>query len=120
MGSSGLRRPRGSSSARNGWRPELVAAIVVRMIHRYLLGDSRREAARLRRQARLWDPVAAALFERLQVGRGLRVLEVGPGQGSLHLTLRHLVGGPVDAVEPSLAFCQRLKRLCARTVWAPA
>ena len=48
--------------------------------YRYLLGDSRREAARLRAQARLWDPVAVALFDRLGVRRGSRVLEVGPGQ----------------------------------------
>jgi len=84
------------------------------MSYRYLLGDSRREAARLRAQARLWDPVAWGLFDRLGVGRGLRVLEIGPGQGSLHLELRRRVGGPVDAVERSAVFAKRLERLCAR------
>jgi SAM-dependent methyltransferase len=82
--------------------------------YRYLLGDSRREAARLRAQARLWDPTASALFDRLGVRRGWRVLEVGPGQGSLHLALRRRVGGPIDAVERSLPFAKRLARLCAR------
>ena len=82
--------------------------------YRYLLGDSRREAARLRAQARLWDPTAAALFDRLGVRRGWKVLEIGPGQGSLHLELRRRVRGPVDAVERSPVFCARLERLCAR------
>lgn len=82
--------------------------------YRYLLGDSRREAARLRFQARLWDPVSLALFDRLGVKPGWKVLEIGPGQGSLHLELRRRVRGPVDAVERSHAFASRLRRLCAR------
>ena len=64
------------------------------MKYRYLLGDSRREAARLRLQARLWDPVSLALFDRLRIRPGLRVLEVGPGEGSLHRELRRRVGRP--------------------------
>lgn len=82
--------------------------------YRYLLGDARTEAARLRAQATLWDPVAFALFDRLKVRRGWQVLEIGPGQGSLHLELRRRVQGPVDAVEPSAAFRARLRALCAR------
>jgi SAM-dependent methyltransferase len=79
--------------------------------YRYLLGDAAGEAARLRRQAELWDPVAHALFDRLRVRRGWKVLEVGPGQGSLHLELRRRVGGPVDAVERSDAFADRIADL---------
>jgi len=85
--------------------------------YRYLLGDSRREAARLRAQARLWDPVAHALFDRLAIRRGWKVLEIGPGQGSLHLELRRRVRGPVDAVERSPAFAARLRRLSRRDAW---
>jgi SAM-dependent methyltransferase len=81
---------------------------------RYLLGDSSVEAARLRAQARLWDPVAEALFDRVGVGRGSRVLEVGPGQGSLHLALRRRVHGPIEAVERSPIFAKRLRALCRR------
>jgi len=91
--------------------------------YRYLLGDRAREAARLRAQARLWDPASKALFDRLGVARGWRVLEIGPGQGSLHLELRRRVSGPIDAVERSAAFAARLRILTAKdgygagTIW---
>ena len=84
------------------------------MRYRYLLGDAAHEAARLRAQARLWDPVSIALFDRLGVGRGWKVLEIGPGQGSLHMALRRRVRGPVDAVERSPAFAARLRTLTRR------
>src|SRR5579859_4724224 len=90
-----------------------------RRSYRYLLGDSRGEAARLRNQARLWDPVSHALFDRLGVRRGWRVLEVGPGQGSLHLELRRRVEGPVDAVERSAPFAERLARITRRDRFGP-
>jgi SAM-dependent methyltransferase len=91
--------------------------------YRYLLGDSRREAARLEQQARLWDPTAHALFDRLKVARGWRVLEVGPGQGSLHMEIRRRVKGSVDAVERSKSFAAALRVRCSRdgygqgTIW---
>ena len=68
--------------------------------YKYLLGDNATESARLRAQARLWDPTALALFDRLRIRRGWRILEIGPGNGSLHCELRRRAGGPVDAVEP--------------------
>src|SRR5436190_7107700 len=82
--------------------------------YRYLLGDAKIEAARLRRQARLWDPVAHALFDRLQMRRKWKVLEVGPGQGSLHAELRRRVRGPVDAVERSAPFAARVAAIGAK------
>ena len=91
--------------------------------YRYVLGDNRRESARLRAQARLWDPTAFALFDRLRIRHGWRVLEIGPGQGSLHAELRRRVRGPVDAVEPSAVFRTRLDQIARRdglghgTVW---
>ena len=42
------------------------------------------------------------------------MLEVGPGQGSLHTELRRRVGGSVDAVERSAAFAAQVERLAAR------
>jgi SAM-dependent methyltransferase len=88
--------------------------------YEYVLGDSRREAARLRAQARLWDPVSHALFDRLGIKRGWRVLEVGPGQGSLHLELRRRVGGTVDAVERSPVFAADLETLTRRDGLGPS
>src|SRR5688572_27318770 len=85
-----------------------------RRSYKYLLGDTRREASRLRFQARLWDPVSLDLFDRIGVRRGWKVLEVGPGEGSLHLELRRRVGGPVDVVERSPVFTARLERACRR------
>ena len=82
--------------------------------YKYLLGDTTTEAARLRAQARLWDPVTLALFDRIGIRHGSKVLEIGPGQGSLHLELRRRVGGPVDAIEPSPAFRARLRTLARR------
>ncbi len=62
----------------------------------------------------MWDPTAHALFDRLKIRRGWKILEIGPGQGSLHLELRRRAHGPVDAVEPSTTFTRRLGALCAR------
>jgi SAM-dependent methyltransferase len=85
-----------------------------RSSYTYLLGDSRTETNRLRGQARLWDPTAHALFDRLNIRRGAKVLEIGPGAGSLHRELRRRVRGPVDAVEPSETFARSVDRLAAR------
>ncbi|HEY6361764.1 MAG TPA: methyltransferase domain-containing protein [Vicinamibacterales bacterium] len=85
-----------------------------RRTYTYLLGDAGREAARLRAQARLWDPVTLALFDRIGIRRSAHVLEIGPGQGSLHRELRRRAGGPVDAIEPSAPFRARLHALAAR------
>jgi SAM-dependent methyltransferase len=82
--------------------------------YRYLLGDAKREAGRLRGQAKLWDPVSHALFDRIGITPGWKILEIGPGQGSLHLELRHRARGPVDAVERSPAFTSRLKTITRR------
>src|ERR1035437_248778 len=76
--------------------------------YKYLLGDSRTEAQRLRDQSKLWDPVSLDLFDRLKIKRGWNVLEIGPGGGSLHKELRRRVHGPVDYVERSEKFADGL------------
>ncbi|HUR32766.1 MAG TPA: class I SAM-dependent methyltransferase [Vicinamibacterales bacterium] len=86
----------------------------------YVLGDHAREAARLRAQARLWDPVSHALFDRIGIRRGWKVLEIGPGQGSLHMELRRRVGGTVDAVERSGAFAAQIEKLARRDGLGPS
>src|SRR5688500_9393626 len=110
-------RVRPPASRRVGYRtpPEVSSCVAPRRrSYTYLLGDSRTETERLRAQARLWDPTAHALFDRLKMRRGMRVLETGPGAGSLHRELRRRVRGPVDAVEPSDTFASGLERLAAR------
>ena len=74
----------------------------------YILGDSDVERRRLVAQAALWDPVSHALFDRLGVAPGQRLLELGPGAGSLNLELRRRVNAPVDVVEQSPLFCETL------------
>jgi SAM-dependent methyltransferase len=76
----------------------------------YLLGDSLDEQHRLDVQATLWDPVSQALFDRIGVAPGWRVLEVGPGTGTLNMDLRHRVQGPTDVVEQSAAYRAVLTR----------
>lgn len=80
----------------------------------YLLGDSRAEAARLRVQAKLWDPVSHALFDRMRIRRGMKILEIGPGRGSLYTELRRRAHAPVDAVERSAPFADHVRRLAKR------
>jgi SAM-dependent methyltransferase len=87
--------------------------------YEYLLGDARRERARLRAQADLWDPVSHALFDRLGVKPGSRVLEIGPGPGSLHVELRRRVRGPIDAVERSPIFASQLATRIRRDGFGP-
>ena len=88
--------------------------------YEYVLGDTAHESARLRAQARLWDPVSHALFDRIGIRRGWQVLEIGPGQGSLHMDLRRRVGGTVDAVERSASFAARLEQLTRRDGLGPS
>lgn len=84
------------------------------MTTRYLLGHSPRETKRLAAQARLWDPVSHALFDRLRIRPGQRVLELGPGMGSLHAELRRRVRGPIDAVEQSPVYAEATAKRVAR------
>jgi len=86
----------------------------------YVLGDHAREVARLRAQARLWDPVSHALFDRIGIRRGWKVLEIGPGSGSLHMELRRRVGGTVDAVERSAVFASELEKSTRRDGLGPS
>ena len=74
----------------------------------YILGDSPDEWRRLQEQSALWDPVAFALFDRIGIRPGWRVLELGPGPGSLHVELRRRVEGSIDAVEQSAVFAAKL------------
>ena len=68
----------------------------------YLLGDSATEASRLRAQARLWDPTAHALFDRLKIRRGATRARNRPRRRvAAPRAAAPRARGPVDAVEPS-------------------
>ena len=90
-----------------------------RRAYRYLLGDSPRESNRLSSQAKLWDPTALELFDRIGVRPGWKVLEIGPGQGSILMELRRRIKGPVDVVERSPVFADAISRLIRRDGYGP-
>lgn len=82
--------------------------------YRYLLGDSKKETQRLKRQAALWDPESHKLFDQLKIRKKTKILEIGPGAGSLYFNLQYRTGVGVDFVERSQTFYlklhQKLKR----------
>ena len=55
--------------------------------------------------------ILAAILEAIDPRPDDALLEIGPGQGSLHMELRRRVGGPIDAVERSQPFARRLRSL---------
>jgi SAM-dependent methyltransferase len=69
----------------------------------YLLGVNQRELERLRFQHSVWGHITKKFFDRLNVGRGWRCLDVGAGPGLVSMDLRELVGetGEVTALDPS-------------------
>ena len=81
----------------------------------YALGHSQRELKRLSTQARLFEPFTRRMFEQAGLTRGMRVLDVGSGNGDVAFLAASLVGesGEVlgvdqapDAVEAANARAQ--------------
>ena len=60
--------------------------------HRYILGHSVAEHARLARQAALFEPYTERLFFAAGIAPGMRVLDVGCGVGDVSLLVARLVG----------------------------
>jgi len=84
----------------------------------YILGDSDFEVRRLAFQAELWGPMTEALFDRLGVRPGWKVLDVGAGTGTVLMPLVHRVtprNGRVDAIERSPAYASYLRRMLRGT-----
>lgn len=82
--------------------------------YEYILGASPFEVRRLAFQASVWNPMTEALFDRLKVGPGWRVLDAGAGTGTVLFPLAKRVlpgGGRVDAIERSPEFAGHLRRM---------
>ncbi len=58
----------------------------------YALGHSRRELQRLSAQARMFEPFTRRLLEQAGLARGMRVLDVGSGNGDVAFLAAELVG----------------------------
>ena len=58
----------------------------------YALGHSQRELKRLTFQARLFDPFTRRVFEQAGLAQGMRILDVGSGNGDVALLAATFVG----------------------------
>lgn len=86
--------------------------------YNYILGDTPFEVKRLAFQSQVWKDMTEGMFDRLQVGPGWRVLDVGAGTGTVLLPLVNRVtpkGGRVDAIERSPAYASYLRRMLRGT-----
>ena len=77
----------------------------------YLLGVNTEELERLRFQHSVWKSTTDAFFERINVGKGWRCLDVGAGPGFVTLDLAERVGikGEVTGLEPSALYSESLR-----------
>ncbi len=71
----------------------------------YSLGHSRREIERLTTQAKLFEPATRRMLEEAGIASGMRVLDVGSGNGDVAMLVAPMVGpsGAVTGVERSPA-----------------
>ncbi len=74
----------------------------------YALGHSQRELTRLSTQATLFEPFTRRMFEQAGLARGMRILDVGSGNGDVAFLAASLVGesGEVLGVDKSLVAVQ--------------
>jgi ubiquinone/menaquinone biosynthesis C-methylase UbiE len=89
------------------------------MAEDYLLGVNQLELERLRFQHGVWSGVTNAFLNRIGVGQGMNVLDVGAGPGFLSMDLRDRVGptGSVTALEPSEAYLEYLREQVVERGW---
>jgi ubiquinone/menaquinone biosynthesis C-methylase UbiE len=86
----------------------------------YLLGTNQQEFERLQFQHGVWGPVTHKFFDRLNVQKGWRCLDVGAGPGLVSMDLRKLVGetGEVTALDPSQFYLDLFKAMASDKGWA--
>ncbi len=85
----------------------------------YVLGTSDHELARLELQQEVWGEITAGFLDRLELGPGARVLDVGCGPGLLLDAFQQRVGsgGSILAVDESERWCEHVQELVARRGW---
>jgi SAM-dependent methyltransferase len=69
-----------------------------RSADKYVLGHSEQELARLRRQAKLIDPITRQFLIQAGVTSGMRVLDVGCGAGDVSFIAASLVGSQGEVI----------------------
>jgi len=86
----------------------------------YLLGANSTELERLRFQHEVWGSVTNAFFDRLNVGKGWKCLDVGAGPGFVAMDLRDRVGeaGEVTALEPSQFYLEWFRNEVRKRDWS--
>ena len=85
----------------------------------YLLGVNEAELERLRFQQTVWGPVTNKLFDRINIQRGWKCLDVGAGPGLVTVELHERVGevGEVTALEPGNYYCDVFANEVAARNW---
>ncbi len=85
----------------------------------YVLGSDRSELERLEHQHEVWRERSEAVFDRLGLGPGARVLDAGCGPGYVLLDLRRRVGpgGEVWGVDLTASLLEEARRQAAARGW---
>jgi ubiquinone/menaquinone biosynthesis C-methylase UbiE len=85
----------------------------------YILGVNESELERLKFQHYVWKPVTDSFFDRLNIQKGWKCLDVGAGPGFVSKDLRERVGseGQITALEPSKMFLDYLQSEIKKNEW---
>ncbi len=85
----------------------------------YLLGVNKYELDRLEFQHSVWRDLTESFFDRLKIGKGMKVLDAGSGPGFVTMDLRNRVGdsGEVTALEPSKMYLDHFRNYSEEKGW---
>lgn len=82
----------------------------------YILGTNQTELERLGFQHKVWKKITDSFFDRINIQKGWKCLDVGAGPGFVSMELIDKVGegGEVTALEPSELFLNYFKEHCSK------
>lgn len=85
----------------------------------YILGVNKTELERLKFQHDVWKPVTDSFFDRLNIQKGWKCLDVGAGPGFVSMDLRERIGakGKMTALEPSGMYLKYFKSEVKKRNW---